>query len=48
MEGWFAGILVSPLAALGLQWSAAVRYIGLFGLVVALLASLQLLLKPQT
>lgn len=46
MVGWFAGILLSPLRMLGLQWAGAVKHLEAVGLAVALLASLSLLLKP--
>jgi hypothetical protein len=46
MVGWFASILLSPLEALRPQW-AVVKHIGTFGLAVALLAALSLLLKPS-
>jgi hypothetical protein len=46
MVGWFAGFLLSPLHALGPKWAVAIRHIGIFGLGVALLAALALLLSP--
>src|ERR1700730_7406778 len=47
MVGWSAGVLLSPLAALRPQWAVAIRHLGAFGLAVALLASLSLLLEPM-
>ncbi|MGA9352689.1 MAG: hypothetical protein WBV46_03295 [Terriglobales bacterium] len=45
MIGWFAEILPSPLRMLGPEWVEMARYVGTFGLAVALLAALALLLK---
>jgi hypothetical protein len=47
MVGWFAGFLLSPLHMLGPQWAVAIKHIGAFGLAVALLAALSLLLNPS-
>ena len=47
MVGWFAGILLSPLGTLRPQWAVAIKHTGAFGLAVALLAALSLLLKPS-
>ncbi len=47
MLGWFANILLSPLETLRPQWAVAIKHIGAFGLGVALLAALSLLLKPS-
>jgi hypothetical protein len=47
MVGWFADILLMPLAALRPQWAVPIRHIGALGLAVALLALLALLLKPS-
>jgi hypothetical protein len=44
MVGWFANILLSPLETLRPQWAVAIQHIGTFGLGVALLAALSLLL----
>jgi len=44
--GWFAGILLSPFKMLGRQWAVSIKYIGAFGLAVAFLAALSLLLYP--
>lgn len=46
MVGWFAGILLWPLKMLYPQWTVAIKYIGAFGLAVAFLVALSLLLKP--
>jgi hypothetical protein len=45
--GWFADILLSPLKALRPDWAVAIGHIGTFGLAVALLAALALLLEPS-
>jgi hypothetical protein len=45
--GWFATILLSPLATLRPQWAETVKNIGMFGLAVALLAALSLLFKSS-
>lgn len=47
MVGWFAGILLWPLRLLRPQWATAIRHISAFGLAVALLAALALLLEPS-
>jgi hypothetical protein len=46
MIGWFASLLSGPIQALRPQWAGVVRQIHVFGLGVALLAALTLLLKP--
>ena len=46
MVGWFAGILLGPIESLRPQWAGAIRHISTFGLGVALLAALALLLTP--
>jgi len=46
MVGWFVGILLRPLKILGPQWAMATKHIGAFGLAVALLAVVALLLEP--
>jgi hypothetical protein len=45
MVGWFTGILLSPLEYFWPDWSIAIRYITTFGLAVALLAAIALLLQ---
>ena len=45
--GWFARVLLSPLEILRPQWAVSIKQIGAFGLAVALLAALSLLLKPS-
>lgn len=44
--GWFTDILVSSVKTLRPEWTAAIQYLGAFGLGVALLAALSLLLHP--
>jgi hypothetical protein len=46
MVGWFAGILLWPLRMLRPQWAVVTKHIGAFGLAVALLAALALLVEP--
>ena len=46
MVGWFARVLLSPLEILQPKWAIPIKQIGAFGLAVALLAALSLLLKP--
>jgi len=46
MVGWFANILLGPIETLRPQSAGAIRHIGTFGLGVALLAALALLLSP--
>ena len=46
MVGWFSSILLSPLEALRHEWAMEIRWICAFGLVVALLAAVSLLLYP--
>jgi len=46
MVGWFAGVLLWPLKMLLPQWSVTMRQISAFGLAVALLAAVALLLVP--
>jgi hypothetical protein len=43
MIGWAANILLSPIEILRPEWAAAIKYIGMFGLTVALFAALSLL-----
>jgi len=45
MVGWFAAILLSPFETLWPRWGIAITHIGAFGLAVALLAALSLLLN---
>lgn len=44
MMGWFAGILFWPVKMLRPQWAVAIKCISAFGLAVALLAAIALLL----
>ncbi len=44
MVGWFGGVLLSLLETLRPQWAIAIKHIGAFGLAVALLAALSLML----
>jgi hypothetical protein len=46
MAGWFAGVVLWPIKMLRPGWALAVRYVGAFGLAVALLAAVALLLSP--
>jgi len=46
MAGWFAGILLWPAKMFRPEWAVAIKHIGAFGLLVALLAALSLLLEP--
>jgi hypothetical protein len=46
MVGWFANILLGPIESLRPHWGGAIRHIGIFGLGVAFLAALALLLAP--
>lgn len=46
MVGWFAGSLLWPLKMLRPQWAGTMRHISAFGLAVALLAAVALLLDP--
>ncbi|HSM87045.1 MAG TPA: hypothetical protein VLT16_12880, partial [Candidatus Limnocylindrales bacterium] len=48
LVGWFANILLSPIETLQSRWVVAINYIGAFGLALALLAALSLLLHPPT
>ena len=45
IAAWFVNILVSPLERLWPQWLVAIRHISIFGLGVALLAGISLLLN---
>jgi hypothetical protein len=44
--GW-SFILLSPLNTLGPQWSVTVKYIETFGLAVALVLAISLVLRPS-
>jgi hypothetical protein len=46
MLGWFAGIILWPVKILRPQCAVITKHIGAFGLAVALLAALALLLEP--
>ena len=46
MVGWFTFFLLSPLRALGPQWCVTVNYIDTFGLVVALVVAISLVVRP--
>lgn len=46
MVGWFAAVLLSPLDALQPGWAVESTYISAFGLTVALLAAISLMLCP--
>lgn len=45
IAAWFVNILVSPLERLWPHWLVTIRHIGIFGLAVALLAGISLLLN---
>jgi hypothetical protein len=47
MLGWFAHVLLWPLKMWRPGWAVAIKHIGAFGLAVALLAALVLLLNPS-
>jgi hypothetical protein len=47
MVGWFANILLSPIETLRPQWAGAIKGVGMFGLVAALLAGVSLLLRSS-
>jgi hypothetical protein len=44
--GWFLAILLSPLEILQHGWAVEIRWICMFGLAIALLAAVSLLLRP--
>jgi hypothetical protein len=46
MVGWFAGVVLWPLKMLRPGWALAMRHISAFGLAVALLAAVALMLVP--
>ena len=46
MVGWFTFFLLSPLRTLGPQWCVTVNYIDRFGLVVALVVAIALVVRP--
>jgi hypothetical protein len=46
MVGWFTFFLLSPLRTLGPQWCMTVNYIDRFGLLVALVVAISLVLRP--
>ena len=45
MAAWFAAILLSPLEALGPQWSLTINCVCTFGLAVALFVAMSLVLQ---
>ena len=45
--GWFVGILLWPLETLSYGGVVEIRYIGAFGLAVALIAAVSLLIRPS-
>jgi hypothetical protein len=45
MVGWFTFFLLSPLRTLGPQWCMTVNYINKFGLVVALVVAISLVVR---
>ena len=46
MVGWFTFFLLSPLRTLGPQWCVTVNYIDRFGLLVALVVAISLVVRP--
>ncbi len=46
MGGWFVGVVLWPFRMLRPEWVVAMRYISVFGIAVALLAAVALLLAP--
>ena len=46
MVGWWAVILLSPLRTLSSQWSTTISYVDSFGLAVALVLAISLVLRP--
>jgi hypothetical protein len=46
MVGWFASVVLWPLKMLRPEWVVAMRHIGVFGMAVALLAAVALLMVP--
>lgn len=47
MVGWFTVFLLSPLKTLGPQWCVTVHYLDTFGLVVALVVAISLVLRSS-
>ena len=45
IAAWSAGVLLSPLKSLGPQWSLTIHYVCDFGLAVALLVAMSLVLR---
>ncbi len=46
MVGWWAVILLSPLRTLSSQWSKTISCVDTFGLAVALVLAISLVLRP--
>ena len=46
MIGWFTFFLLSPLRTLGPEWCVTVNYLDRFGLVVALVVAVSLVVRP--
>ena len=46
MVGWWAVMLLSPLRTLSSQWSMTIRCVDTFGLAVALVLAISLILRP--
>lgn len=46
MVGWWAVLLLSPLRILNLRWSMTISYVDSFGLAVALVLAISLVLRP--
>jgi hypothetical protein len=46
--GWFVGVLLAPLENVWREWAVAMRYVEMFGLLVALLTALAILLELKS
>jgi hypothetical protein len=46
MVGWFTFFLLSPLRTLGPHWCVTVNYVDRFGLAVALVVAISLVVRP--
>ena len=47
MIGWFASVLLTPLEHFRPEWALTIRFISMFGLLIALLAAVTILLRSQ-
>jgi len=48
MVGWFLAILVAPFQNVWREWAATIKYTAMFGLLIALLAAIAILLDSTT